>query len=168
MVDGLTVERARELLSYDAERGTLYWRIDRRGGASAGDRFGTQCKGGYRKGKIGKKFYLEHRLIWFIVHGEWPSQQIDHINRIAGDNRLSNLRLATHGQNQANRDSKGESGRRGVTWHKQCGKWQAFIQADGRFRYLGLFSSIEEAGAARDAAARTFHGEFAFFKEPNP
>lgn len=33
MNDVLTVERARELLSYDAELGILYWRVDRNGGA---------------------------------------------------------------------------------------------------------------------------------------
>jgi len=165
---GLTVERVRSLLAYDSERGHLYWLANRRGGASAGDRFGKQCKNGYRLGKVDQKHLYEHRLIWFIVHGEWPPQTIDHVNRIRDDNRLSNLRLATYSQNNANRDQDRSDGRRGVTWHKKCGKWQSSIQIEGKFRHLGLFSSIEEAGAARDAAARAFYGEFAFFKEPKP
>jgi HNH endonuclease/AP2 domain len=75
---------------------------------------------------------------------------VDHINRNPCDNRRSNLRVCTHGQNRmnskevANRASK----YRGVTWNRNCGKWQAQVRRDGRMKYLGVFSCEEAAAAA--------------------
>jgi len=34
-----------------------------------------------------------HHLIWFLNTGEWPSNEIDHINRDKLDNRIENLEL---------------------------------------------------------------------------
>ena len=65
---------------------------------------------GYLNIRIGDKQYLGHRIIYNAFNPEWDLQsplQIDHINRDKKDNRLENLRLVTHQQNQFNRDAKG-------------------------------------------------------------
>ena len=100
----LTVERLRELLSYDPATGKFLWRVGRqcmRAGAVAG---ATEVQG-YRVIKIDGKIYKAHRLAWLYVTGEWPPEEIDHKNTDPQDNVWSNLRLATHSQNQANAKS---------------------------------------------------------------
>lgn len=88
---------------------------------------------------------------------------LDHVNGNKLDNRRSNLRFATNSQNGMNRGmpSNNTSGFKGVTRHKRTGKWQASINFNGMFRYLGLYANPEDAHAAYCAAALKYHGEFA-------
>jgi hypothetical protein len=118
---------------------------------------------GYRGVGIDGQRYLEHRLVWFYVHGVWPADQIDHINGDRSDNRISNLREASQSQNNGNCRKRGNnvSGYTGVFWNTRHAKWQAQIAMNGRNNYIGLFSDIEEAVAARKAAAKRIHGDFA-------
>jgi hypothetical protein len=52
----------------------------------------------YLNGKL--KIYKIHRLIWKVFYGDIPSDlQINHINGVKTDNRLSNLELVTPSQN---------------------------------------------------------------------
>jgi hypothetical protein len=109
----------------------------------------------YPAGKI--RTVLMHKLIT-----GWP--QTDHKNHDGLDNRRENLRAATHGQNMHNRraDIGACSSRyKGVTWHRQSGKWMARIQVDGQRLQLGMFDTELEAAVAYDAAARQAHGSFA-------
>jgi hypothetical protein len=72
----------------------------------------------------------------------------DHINGDKLDNRRSNLRIVTPGQNQQNRtalDSRNKSGHRGVCWHAQRQKWRAVGHIAGRSHWLGYFDDVEEA-----------------------
>lgn len=107
--------------------------------------------------------YSAHRVIWQMVTGQYPVADIDHINGDPTDNRWANLRLCDDSQNQANRrlTTKNTSGRKGVTWNKACGKWQAAIKVRGVNRHLGLFRDLDEAHAAYVAAAQKYFGEFA-------
>jgi len=88
---------------------------------------------------------------------------VDHIDGDPLNNSRSNLRLSTNSQNQANRRRlpKNTSGYRGVTWHRQAGKWQAGIKVMGRSHHLGLHDSAESAANAYMAAAKRLFGEFA-------
>lgn len=90
--------------------------------------------------------------------------QVDHINGDGLDNRRSNLRLATHTENLRNRgmNSNNRSGYKGVSWHKQRGKWCAKIMVGRRGISLGLFFDPVEAALAYDEAARNYFGEFAW------
>lgn len=113
--------------------------------------------------------------------GRWTSQSLhkfltgyertDHRNGDGLDNRRMNLRDASAGENGRNRRRQvnNYSGFKGVCWNKKDGKWRATIgaAADQR-RYLGGFSTAEEAARAYDAAAREMYGEYAALNFPEP
>jgi hypothetical protein len=85
---------------------------------------GTNHKDGYLTIKIDGKMYLFHRIIYKCFHPEMDETLcIDHINRIPNDNRLENLRLVTHQENQFNTDAKG--------YTKRKNGFQAYIQLNG-------------------------------------
>jgi hypothetical protein len=152
-----------KLFTYDPAVGGLTWLVDRRGGAKAGDRAGCLETNGYRRCKVKGKSHYEHRLIWLYVHGTLPTNHIDHINGARDDNRLSNLREATKAQNGANqgKHSNNTSGHKGIYRDKPTRKWKVQLNVDTTRIYLGCFTNLEDAIAARSAAERQYHGEFA-------
>jgi len=93
---------------------------------------------------------------------------VDHLNLNGLDNRRSNLRLATYGENSQNmRKRKGASSRYiGVNFDKRPGNWRARIMYEGKAKWLGNFDSEEEAGKAYDEAAKKYYGEFARLNFP--
>ena len=106
------------------------------------------------------KIYKAHRLIWAILHGAFPSGQIDHINGVRHDNRTKNLRVVTqlqNAQNKPNRFKTNKSGYRGVCWNARAKKWQAGIHANGASIYLGVFDTPELAHQAYLEAKKTHH-----------
>lgn len=146
-----TPEELRKRLRYDPETGKLYWL---KGEYGLKEAFTTKDRGGYHKSRINGKHASAHRVIWALVHGEWPTDQIDHINGQPDDNRLCNLRCVTASENQKNkaRHSNNTTGRTGVRFQKLTGKWEARIGVNGRYVHLGTFKRFEDAVAAREAA----------------
>lgn len=115
---------------------------------------------GYMEIRIERRSYLEHRLIWLWVYGEWPSGEVDHINGKRCDNRIENLRDATRTINQQNRrraQSNNKVGLMGVSFHKGNGRYQAQIQSGGKRMTLGYFDSAAEAHACYLDAKRRLH-----------
>ncbi|WP_078452199.1 HNH endonuclease signature motif containing protein [Pseudomonas aeruginosa] len=110
---------------------------------------------------MGKRQYA-HRLAWLYMTGEWPSDQVDHVNCEKNDNRWSNLRIAGKSRNMQNIGlrSNNSSGFTGVGYHRQTGRWRAFIVDDGKMVHVGLFDTIDEAATARERAAKRQYGEF--------
>jgi hypothetical protein len=100
-----------------------------------------------------------HRLLLCAPRGS----QVDHVNGNGLDNRRSNLRYCTNGQNQQNRHHarNNTSGFRGVTWNKASQKWQAGIKYEGKSIHLGLHDNREDAARAYDIMARQIFGSFA-------
>lgn len=137
---------------FEYRDGGLYRRLPT-GGTNVGDRAGTPQNRGYRLVRFRGKKYLEHRLIWFLLHGYWPDE-IDHINGIRDDNRIENLRAVSKVENLRNQARRvtNTSGVMGVSWHKQARRWQAAIQTGRKRRYLGLFADWFEAVCARKSA----------------
>ena len=158
----LTVARVNELLSYDPLTGAFYWKV-RKGGMHPGDVAGGDSGNGHIRIYVDGKRYMAHRLAWFISHGKWPREQIDHINGIKGDNRLVNLREATHAQNIQNigKRRNNTTGYKGVSIAKPSGKYQAQIWVEGKIKHLGKFETPEEAYEAYCKAAKTMHKQFA-------
>jgi hypothetical protein len=143
----LTQARLKELLQYDPDTGCLVWRKTNR-------RAGTKHYSGYRNVFVDNRCYIEHRVIWVWVFGEWPDCDIDHVNRQRDDNRLVNLRLASRAENCQNQPIRrsNKSGVTGVYYHKASQKWAAVINVGSKQRHLGTFECQEDAVSARLAA----------------
>lgn len=158
----LSADRARELLSYDPATGVIVWRVNRGGTARTNEPAGAIDRQGYAHIKIDGRDYFAHRIAWLLTTGAWPLAQIDHINGLKADNRLSNLREASQAENMRNRPMyrNNETGFKGVTFNKRDGRWQARIKRDGKLIHLGQFKSPEDASAAYAEEAAKLHGEF--------
>lgn len=112
---------------------------------------------------VGGIYYFAHRIIWVMCNGRIPDGPlIDHINRDPWDNRIENLRLATHSQNRANMNQNTNtlSGLRGVTLGGCKNRWVARICVDGVTMNLGTYDRPEEAYARYCEVAKGLHGEF--------
>jgi hypothetical protein len=151
-----------EHLSYNPETGALIRKIK----SGKNTRLGI-CGGidtlGYVQVQVLGKMWRAHRLIWLLTYGEMPKFQVDHVNGVRHDNRLSNLRQASNAENMRNRGatSANTSGFKGVTFNKNSGKWMAQIMCNGKNTYLGLHSSAKLAHAAYVVAANNMHNSFA-------
>lgn len=101
------------------------------------------------------------------IMGEPKGMEIDHEDNNGLNNQKSNLRVATHWQNLANRalQKNNTSGYRGVSWSKQANKWWAQIYVNSRTIHLGLFDDIKDAARAYNKAAIERYGEFARLNE---
>jgi hypothetical protein len=164
-VTSISAERLRELLEYSPDTGEFRWKVKSktrwvRPGAIAG----CVDHHGYRRIVVAGHRYAAHRLAWFYVHGRWPSEQIDHINGDGTDNRICNLREASHAENQQYKGAtkRSSTGLKGAYRRSKgrCG-FSAAISVNGKVIRLGDFLTAEEAHAAYTEAARKYHGEFA-------
>ncbi len=153
-----------EFLDYNGATGTLIWKPrDRRHFTSdwqfavwhkkyeGKEAFTAVSACGYKAGVLWRKGLLAHRVAWAVAHGEWPPQDIDHINHDRTDNRLVNLRCVSRAENCRNRAKPRNSLTRrvGVQWHKAIGKWCAVGSLQGKTHYLGSFSSYADACSER-------------------
>ena len=164
-VEPLTQDALRQLFNYDPLTGIFRWKLrdhddfasDRARSANrgiAGKQAGSIAVNGYVQIGIGRKKYFGHRLAWLWMTGKWPEQDVDHLNGRRDDNRWSNLRSATRGQNHQNRVGHEMTG---VTWHSRTKRWRAVIGVNGRQHELGMYSTPEEAASAYSSAKREMH-----------
>lgn len=155
--------RLESLFIYNESSGTFTYAFTR-GRFVVGTKSGSMTSKGYRTIMIDGRQYRAHRLVWLWHTGEWPDQEIDHINGQKDDNRFINLRLATSQQNNANRapTRQNTSGLKGVSLNQRRGKWYAMIRMNGKNRHLGSFSTKEEAHKAYQTAALAEFGPFAY------
>jgi hypothetical protein len=163
----ITPELCRQLLRYEPETGRLFWlprpremfKSNRSHSTfssrfAGGQAFTNRLATGYFQGEIlGVPFYA-HRVAWAIFYGTWPTEYVDHINGLPGDNRIRNLRSATHAENLRNckMDARNSSGVNGVFWCAIKQRWTAKIRHNGRYISLGYFRELEAAAEARRAA----------------
>lgn len=133
-----------EYLSYNKDTGELTWIKRPALCVKVGSVASAKTSDGYYAVCVKGKQYKAHRVCWFLHYGEWPSGDIDHINRNKLDNRIDNLRVVTAAENQLNTD-RGASGELYITKYKD--RWQ--VRGFGG-KSLGYADTIEEAKAKRD------------------
>lgn len=132
---------------YDEQTGYFY-------DAQASTRVDQINSNGYAYVRVDKTWFAAHRLAWFLLTNNFPSSEIDHINRCRSDNRACNLREATKSQNQVN-------GNCGKGYSRNGSKWKAAIKVKGRQIHLGTFATREEAQNAYLQARQKYFAEFA-------
>lgn len=161
MKTSTTQERVKELLLYDPDTGVFTWLLANSRNANVGKVAGNVDDKGYRRIGVDGIIYYAHRLAWLYMTGEWPEKLIDHKNGIKDDNRICNLREATHSQNHSNTciAKNNTTGWKGV---KRSGKkFMVQITHKREKLYLGTFDTAEEAHKAYCDKADELYGEFA-------
>lgn len=148
----------------DDQSGRLFWRAPPPNHAHrVGKEAGYACVG---KGKnktywhvrVGAKTFKRSRVVFFMVHGRWPTPAVDHINGNSLDDRPTNLRECNYSQNAANSRDK----RR--TFDLPRG---VYLTLQGRYlarfagRSYGTFDTPGEASAAFQKAKKEAFGDFA-------
>lgn len=166
-----SLERLRELLSYDERTGVLTWKMQpttSRSNIGFNNKCGGKVAGtvglkGYIMIGIGKVYYLSHRIIWKMMTGKDPVDQIDHEDADRGNNRWANLRQASNGPNIQNSRIRKDntSGIKGVHWEADRRKWRAVVTVNGKQIKIGRFDDLVQAKTAINVARQRLHGEFA-------
>lgn len=140
----------KRILNYDANTG-IFTRLIANRHLKIGSVPGYKNKLGYVVIKIMGDRYLSHRLAWIYVYGVIPNKFIDHINGNPSDNRIVNLREASHAQNMQNQlkpQKNNSSGYLGVYLQKNSNKYRADIKLNGKTIHLGVFDTAELASKA--------------------
>jgi hypothetical protein len=141
-------------LRYDRKTGALYWRVQPARCVAKGSPAGHLHPSGYVMVQIQGKIHGAHRLVWKMHYGEDPDT-IDHKDGVRHNNKIANLRSVTRTKNlQLHRKTRRDSstGLLGVSYRRDCGKYQARLQVDGVSRSLGTYATPEAAHAAYVAA----------------
>jgi hypothetical protein len=154
----------RHWFQYHPETGIVAWRRHAGGQSKAGKVAGHPSKTrGHVEIRLKGKIYQAHRLIWKLYYGKDPGPlEVDHINGIRHDNRISNLRLATRPQNQWNTglSKRNTSGIKGVSYESQRKRWCAQLERNKKTIHIGYFNTIEEAAHAVCLKREELDGEW--------
>ena len=171
----LTARDLRRRFDYDPNTGVFRYRYrpECQGKIEIGDVAGYVREKRYLVIKIDNYPYYAHRLAWLYVYGQWPENEVDHIDLNKLNNSISNLRAATRAENRTNTklQATSSSGYKGVTRFRckhmtkriECDcpvRWKAQATIDQKVVYLGLYDTKEAAHEAYCNAVREARPEF--------
>ena len=89
-----------------------------------------------------QKFYLVHRLVWEAFNGHISEGlQVNHINEIKSDNRLSNLNLMTHKENMNYGSRTERSAKKQINRKDQS---KTILQFDLNDNFIKEYPSIQQ------------------------
>jgi len=144
----MDAQLVRELFNYDPSTGVLIWRV-KRGCRAAGTFAGCLSPNGRWVVSIQGRLQYRYRVAWTHYYGSPPVVEIDHVNGISSDDRITNLRLATRKQNCENLGLRVDntSGARNVVWDKSRGLWKVQVRTNGKNIEGGRFDSFSDATA---------------------
>ena len=157
----LTSEALKEALDYNPDTGIFTWRHRDRVPKTINTRFAGKPAGrvnvrhGYLELTVNYVMYRAHRLAWLYMTNEWPTDEIDHINRDKLDNRFCNLREATRSINSRNRAvmSNSQTGVKHVSYDSRLvSPYRVRIRRKGQKINFGSYDTIEEAKAVAEKA----------------
>lgn len=155
----ITQKYLKQVLHYDKDTGVFTWKVSNSNRVKAGNQTGHKKQAeGYTRIAINTKLYYSHRLAWLYEYGEFPIDQIDHVNHDRADNRIANLREVNNYLNSRNISKRktNTSGFNGVSWNKRDKTWLAEIIVNGNKIFLGYFKDKNEAICARLHANRLY------------
>ncbi len=158
----LTKDFLKECLSYDPETGLFTWKVKSAKNVKIGSVAGCLKPSGYIHITLNKKTYCAHILAWLYTYGEYPKQDLDHINQVKNCNKIRNLRLASEAQNKWNTgvQANNSSGYKGVSWDCENSKWRVMAMVNGVRKFLGRFDNLTSAITAHEVFCKANHGEF--------
>ena len=159
----ISIDDLNQTLKYNPKTGSLTWRkrtdrfpapitsIKIFNSKFANKPIYEEVHKGYRRIRLFNKSYKSHRVAWAIHHGDWPADQIDHINGVRSDNRIENLRAVDQIENSRNTKipATNMSGVIGINWDKLSWRWVVSIGVDSKTFYIGSFKDFEEAVSVR-------------------
>lgn len=121
---------------------------------------GCLNKRGYWVVQVDGRQQRAHRIVYALTYGismgELDGVEVDHKDRVKGNNDPTNLRTATRSQNARNVDARGNSGLKGC-----------YVTRYGTFRcnvdgiHFGTFKTIFEAACVLRRMQAIRHEEFA-------
>lgn len=148
--------------------GNLFWREGAKYGRHKdGKAIGCKNDKGYviwqRYLNKKRSRYPLQNLVWAYFNGEKPLDYIiDHVDGNRNNNKIENLRLATHQQNSFNSKARGGSSQyKGVSFNKRLKKYQAYIHKNEKRKHIGYFDKEKEAALAYNFTAKTVFGDYA-------
>ena len=114
-----------------------------------------------------------HRLVFFSFNTEYDINDskihVDHKDRNITNNKLINLRHATHQQNLRNvgkwKNKVMSSNYKGVSWDKSRKKWYVSVAIDGRSKYIGRFENEKDAARAYNQYVKAIDPDFFHLNE---
>jgi hypothetical protein len=141
----LAIERG---FIYDSETGYIYNRYGRISKSINSNGYIKMCLTCEEK-----KYQLAaHHFAWFCINNNCEFEQLDHINGVRNDNRISNLRNVNNQKNQWNQKKA-----KGYSYHKKSKKWMACIRLNYKLIHLGSFNTEQEARNAYINAKEKYH-----------
>jgi hypothetical protein len=169
------LEYLKQALRYNKKTGILTWKKRPRehfktdsswkcfASQFAGKQAGNINKRGILVLEMNGITYAAHRIAFKMANGRDPIGEVDHKNMKKTNNKISNLREASHSQNQHNTTLRKDnsSGFKGVSFNKEENKYRSRINVNGKEIFLGSFISPESAFEARKKASNDLHGDFA-------
>lgn len=117
-------------------------------------------KNGYGYVIVRGSRFLAHRLAFALVTGEFPTNDVDHINGDRLDNRWVNLRLATRQQNLFNRDKNRNKKLPKNVYAHPSGRYRVKMKVDSVTKHFGYYDTAEDAAEAAELVQHAVHGEW--------
>lgn len=153
-----------EYFIYDENYPSLLINKVSRGVAKEGEPVKCSANGrSYLKLRLAHRIYRLHRVVWELHNGPIPEGlMVDHIDGDKTNNRIHNLRLATHSQNMMNKrkQANGNSLLPKGIYENRTGYYCAQIRANGKV-YTKASKDITLLTEWLFETRSELHGEFA-------